>query len=345
MVDYYKVLNVPKGADDDAIKRAYRTLALKWHPDRNPENKAEAERRFKEISEAYEVLSDKNKRTVYDQFGEEGLKGGMGGGAGAGGPQGFPGGGFGAGSQPHFFFSSTSSGGRGGFRPTNPEDIFRQFFGAGFDPFSDGAGFEDDDLGGGGGRRPFASFHGGRRTRAKPEPLRRSLPCSLEELYSGATKRLKVTRRCMTPGRPAEKVLSVSVKAGWKPGTLVRFAGEGDEVAPGIAQDIEFVVEERPHPVFSRVDDALRMTLELSLEEALCGYSRPVRMLDGRELSISNRQVSQPGQEMTFPGRGMPHSRDPTQRGPLIVTAKVVFPPILTDSQKELVRAALRQSK
>jgi DnaJ family protein B protein 4 len=352
MADYYKVLGVPKTADDDAIKRAYKVLALKWHPDRNPENKADAEKRFKEISEAYEVLSDPDKRSVYDRFGEAGLKGGV---PPSGGPdfQGFGGGGPGR-SGTHFFFQTAGGGGPGGgrFRPTNPEDIFRQFFGAGFDPFSSAGGMDDDmdmdDLmgGGGAGHGPsFASFHGARpgarRARSKPEPLRRALPCTLEELYSGITKRLKVTRRCLSSSRPPEKVLTVTVKPGWKAGTLIRFAGEGDEVAPGIAQDIEFVVEERPHAIFTRNDDTLKIALELTLEEALCGYSKPVKMLDGREMNISNRQVTQPGQEMTFPGRGMPHSKDPSIKGPLIVIAKVVFPSALSDQQKDRIRAAL----
>ena len=77
MVDYYAVLGVNRDADEETIKKAYRKHALKWHPDRNPSNKTAAEQKFKEISEAYEVLSDKNKRAIYDQFGEEGLKGGV----------------------------------------------------------------------------------------------------------------------------------------------------------------------------------------------------------------------------------------------------------------------------
>ena len=143
MVDYYAVLGVNRDADEETIKKAYRKHALKWHPDRNPENKAMAEQKFKEISEAYEVLSDKNKRAVYDQFGEEGLKGGVPppeGGSGAGGFEGrFPGGTF-------FQFSST---GGGPFRPSRPEDIFAQFFGG--SGFGQGL-FEEEDEG------PFAAF-------------------------------------------------------------------------------------------------------------------------------------------------------------------------------------------
>nr|XP_002123973.1 dnaJ homolog subfamily B member 6 [Ciona intestinalis] len=112
MTDYYEVLGIRKEATESDIKKAYRKLALKWHPDKNPDNQEEAEKRFKDISEAYEVLSDKDKRSVYDRYGKEGLTGGGGGGgAGAG--------------MPNFHFEFHS-----------PEDIFQQFFGN-QNPFGD----------------------------------------------------------------------------------------------------------------------------------------------------------------------------------------------------------------
>ncbi|XP_030636445.1 dnaJ homolog subfamily B member 6b [Chanos chanos] len=128
MVEYYQILGVQKNASPDDIKKAYRKQALKWHPDKNPDNKEEAERRFKEISEAYEVLSDENKRSLYDRYGKEGLNGGGGGGGG------------------HY----DDFGGFGGFTFRNPDDVFREFFG-GRDPFAD---FFDD---------PFDDFFGGGR--------------------------------------------------------------------------------------------------------------------------------------------------------------------------------------
>ncbi|XP_029385155.1 dnaJ homolog subfamily B member 6b [Echeneis naucrates] len=127
MVEYYQILGVQKNATQEDIKKAYRKLALKWHPDKNPDNKEEAERKFKELSEAYEVLSDENKRNIYDRYGKEGLSGGGGGGGG---------------HYNHF--------GGGGFTFRNPEDVFREFFG-GRDPFAEL--FADD---------PFDDFYGGR---------------------------------------------------------------------------------------------------------------------------------------------------------------------------------------
>ncbi|XP_023143308.2 dnaJ homolog subfamily B member 6b isoform X1 [Amphiprion ocellaris] len=129
MMEYYQTLGVQKHATQEDIKKAYRKLALKWHPDKNPDNKDEAEKRFKELSEAYEVLSDENKRNIYDRYGKEGLSGGGGGGGG---------------HYDHF--------GGGSFTFRNPEDVFREFFG-GRDPFADL--FPDD---------PFEDFYGGSRS-------------------------------------------------------------------------------------------------------------------------------------------------------------------------------------
>ncbi|XP_059567316.1 dnaJ homolog subfamily B member 6 isoform X15 [Myotis daubentonii] len=123
MVDYYEVLGVQRHASAEDIKKAYRKLALKWHPDKNPENKEEAERKFKQVAEAYEVLSDAKKRDIYDRYGKEGLNGGGGGGGGIN---------F---DNPFEF----------GFTFRNPDDVFREFFG-GRDPFSfDFFGFEEVD--------------------------------------------------------------------------------------------------------------------------------------------------------------------------------------------------------
>ncbi|XP_077979258.1 dnaJ homolog subfamily B member 6-like isoform X7 [Glandiceps talaboti] len=135
MVDYYKVLGVARNSTDDEIKKAYRKLALKWHPDKNQDKKDEAEKKFKEISEAYQVLSDKKKKEIYDKYGAEGLNG-------AAGPADF-------GTDFHDDFGSFFH-----FDFKTPDEVFRDFFG-GRDPFAE---FFEDTRRGSGTRRPGNSL-------------------------------------------------------------------------------------------------------------------------------------------------------------------------------------------
>ncbi|BFZ61507.1 Molecular chaperone (DnaJ super) [Saitoella coloradoensis] len=365
--DYYKILGVPKSASDDEIKKAYRKLALKHHPDRNANDIEGAKKRFQEVSEAFEVLSDSEKRQVYDQLGEEGLKGGFGpggggGGAGPGGfPEGFPGG-FGAGGFPgggtQFKFSTSGfppgGGGRRGFSPSDPNDIFAHFmnaFGGGGMPGGMSGGMPGASFGGMGmdddipmgGTEFFTNGgapRGGRRPGSVPEEkevITKPFAVSLEDIFKGATKRLKITRR--KGGVPTEKILEIKVKPGWKPGTKITFPNEGDDLPNGTAQDIQFVLEEKPHARFTRSGDDLRLDVELPLVEALTGYSRDVETIEGKKLRVQGTQPVQPGQEVRFPGHGMPISKKPGERGDLVVVFKVKMPSTLTPDK----RAALKE--
>lgn len=338
-VDYYKILGVEKTADDETIKKAYKKLALKWHPDRNQSRKQEAEKHFKEIAEAYEVLVDKEKRAVYDQFGEEGLKAGMNG-------PGANGGGMPRGAEQFFRFNpgqSSSSSFR--FTPSSADDIFSQFFGPSFKFGRTAGGMSssamdidsDDDMfsaftSGGTRHRSSAS-----RSTAPLEPIKKTFSCTLEELFTGCTKKMKVTRKSYATGTPSvqEKILSISVKPGWKAGTKIRFPGEGDEMPDGRAQDIEFVMQEKEHPVFKRDGDDLQCTLSVSLRKALLGFSETVVGLDGRPLVVECREVVQPGHVFRFPGCGMPNQKNAVQRGALLVKVDIKMPERLTQEQRE----------
>ena len=197
--DYYKILGITKTSSDDDIKKAYRKLALKYHPDKNKE--PGAEEKFKEVAEAYEILSDPKKKEIYDKYGEEGLK--MGGGAGGGGPTG-------------------TAGSPGGFTYTwsgDPNETFRMFFGNS-NPFSGLFGDEDEDgmggLGGGFGGFPgmfrftSSNFGGGpggpsssqqtvSKKKSQDPPIFHDLLVSLEDIANGTTKKMKISRKVLGP--------------------------------------------------------------------------------------------------------------------------------------------------
>lgn len=358
--DYYKILDVSRDAGEDQIKKSYRKLALKWHPDRNMENKKQAEEQFKLISEAYEVLSDKQKRSIYDQFGEEGLKAGSGmpppGATGKPGEGFFPGGG-------SFFFTSGGPGGGGGrtgrhpFQPTRAEDIFKQFFG-GANPFEQmgnagpfGNYMDMDDFMG----RPesTAQFQSQKQHPQRPDqpipPAVIPLEATLEELYTGTSKKLKITRQRFTPGptsaRPiatsTSTLIKVDIKPGWKSGTKIKFANEGDEVSPGRFQDLEFLLKERPHETFKREGDNLIIHVTIPLVNALTGYSKKITLLDGKKILISNEQVTKPGHVEKVVGRGMPKQKNPSQMGDLLVKFDIEFPDSLSKEKQEQLKKIL----
>lgn len=277
--DYYKALGISRNATEDEIKKAYRKLALKYHPDKNKSK--EAEEKFKEIAEAYEVLSDKKKKDVYDSYGEEGLKGGLGGGGNTGG--GNPG------------FTYTFHG--------DPRATFQQFFGTD-NPFESffmggmGLGghggttmFVGDDemdvddhpfgphFGMRGGRDPFRSqsFTAGspniNRSKAQKQdpPLEHDLYVSLEDVAKGCVKKMKISRKVLNPdGRTTkreDKVLTINVKPGWKAGTKITFQKEGDQTPNTIPADISFVIRDKPHPIFKREGSDIRYTAKVTLKE------------------------------------------------------------------------------
>lgn len=357
--DYYAILGISKTAKDDEIKKAYKKLALKWHPDRNVNQKELADKKFKEIAEAYEVLSDQQKRTIYDRYGEDGLKNGgppppsdFGSGDGFK-ASGFPGSGFSSSGFPGgttFSFSSTG-GAPGGFHTRNPDDLFREVFGsAGFPGMSASGGpggfggfggmggpgsahfdSSDDDF-----TNHFGSGFSHDNSSTIPRTVSRKYPVSLEDLYVGATKKLKVTRKRLNNTRE-EHILSLPIKPGYKAGTKIKFAKAGDELSSGDYQDVEFILEEKQHPKFVRKGDDLYVDVTIGLSEALTGFQREIETLDGRKVQIKgaqNNQVVEPGQQITIPKEGMPISKLPGLKGNLICKINIQFPKTLTQSQK-----------
>merc|ERR1739848_274627 len=219
--DYYSILGVKKGATDEELKRAYRKLALKYHPDKN--KAAGAEEKFKEIGEAYDVLSDPKKKQVYDQFGEEGLKGSGNGGGGPGGHR--------------------STGGVEGMDidGIGLEDLLGGFGGH---PGRGGGGpqrsytFDGNDMGG-------HQHYGPKQTRVQDTTIEKEIHVTLEDISKGVDKKMKISRRVfdeMGNSKAEEKILTVNVKPGWKSGTKITFAKEGDKIPGKIPADIAFVI-------------------------------------------------------------------------------------------------------
>lgn len=263
--DYYKVLGIAKGASDDEIKKAYRKMALKYHPDKNKAK--DAEEKFKQIAEAYDVLSDPKKKEVFDKYGEEGLKGGMGN----------PGAPSGGGQHTYTFHG-------------DPHETFRMFFGdenpfASF--FSTGGGtgnihsfsfggdpmdIDQDPFGGMGFNQMGQMGGGSRMSQKRQDPaIQYDLQVTLEEVYQGATKKMKITRKVLSPdgrtSKPEDKVLSIDIKPGWKAGTKITFPREGDQRPNAIPADIIFVIKDKPHSTFVRDGSNLKYTAKISLRD------------------------------------------------------------------------------
>lgn len=349
--DYYKILGINKNAAEDEIKKAYRKLALKYHPDKN--KTAEAEEKFKEVAEAYEVLSDKKKKEIYDQYGEEGLKGGIGGGGGSGG------------AGPNFTYTFHG----------DPRATFAQFFGTDnpFESFFNMGGmghggtttmfYGDDDMdidndpfshfGGRIGGNPFRSqsFTAGSPniSRSKPKgqdpPLEHDLYVTLEDIAKGCTKKMKISRKVLNPdGRSTkreEKVLSINVKPGWKAGTKITFQKEGDQNPNSIPADISFIIRDKPHPIFKREGSDIRYSAKVTLKEALCGTKLEIPSLFGEKRMLRITDVIKPNFVHRIKGQGLPLPKDPTKKGDLIVAFDIKFPEHLSDSTKATLKEIL----
>ncbi|XP_038998802.1 dnaJ homolog subfamily B member 4-like [Hibiscus syriacus] len=330
-VDYYNVLKVDRNATDDDLKRAYRKLAMKWHPDKNPNNKKEAEANFKQISEAYEVLSDPQKRAIYNQQGEEGLK-----------------------NMPPPGSGGSSRNGPGwssGFNPRNAEDIFAEFFGS--SPFEFGsaglgrsARFHSDGgkFGGFGCTENNFRTYNDTTPPRKPPPVESKLPCTLEELYTGSTRKMKISRTVVNASGWQEQeseILTIDVKPGWKKGTKITFPDKGNEQPNQLPADLVFVIDEKPHDLYQRDGNDLIVNKKVSLAEALGGTTVNLTTLDCRNLSLPVTDIIHPGYELVVAMEGMPIAKEPGNRGALRIKFDVKFPTKLTPQQRAGLKRVL----
>ncbi len=320
--DYYGTLDVPRTANQAEIKKAFRKLARQYHPDKNPGD-AVAERRFKAVNEANEVLSDPKKRELYDRLGKdwEAYARAGAGAPGAAGRAGSPFGGFASGAGPGGIrYEFRTSGDTAGF-----SDFFNLFFGgtaAGAQAAggrstrtgraADGQSFEEILAGMGMGPERGAPVREPRRTTYEAEA-----EVTLEEAFGGTTRLLEV----------GDKRLQVTIPRGVSTGSRVKLTGKG----PGGA-DVVVVVRVAPHPVFTRLGRDLERELPLTLEEALLGARVQVGTLKGKVL-LTVAPGTQNGKRIRLKGQGMPALRG-DEPGDLYVRTRVVLPTGLSDEAR-----------
>ncbi|KAL9296930.1 hypothetical protein ACSQ67_022826 [Phaseolus vulgaris] len=345
---YYEILGVSKNASQDDLKKAYKKAAIKNHPDKGGDPE-----KFKELAQAYEVLSDPEKREVYDQYGEDALKEGMGGGGGH-----------------------------------DPFDIFSSFFGGG-SPFGSGGSsrgrrqrrgedvvhplkvsLEDLYLGTskklslsrnvicskctGKGSKSGASMKcAGCQGTGMKVSIRHLGPSMIQQMQhacnecKGTGETINDRDRCpLCKGEKVvqeKKVLEVIVEKGMQNGQKITFPGEADEAPDTITGDIVFVLQQKEHPKFRRKAEDLFVEHTLSLTEALCGFQFVLTHLDSRQLLIKSNpgEVVKPDSYKAINDEGMPMYQRPFMKGKLYLHFTVEFPDFLNPEQVKALEAVL----
>lgn len=318
-MDYYKILGVDKSATESAIKKAYRKLALKWHPDKagtDEKKKKLHTEKFAQISEAYDVLSNKEKRETYDRYGKDGLDGKV------PGFHGMPTGQSNPFNGATYTFRSTGAG-------KSAQSVFREFFGTS-NPYD----VHDEDMDG------FHGFHGfnipgmprvqknvrKERVVRKESPPKRKAPnikkeinLDLIDFYVGTEKTFEIVRN--VNGRAKSEKIKIKVLPGYKDGTKYTYEGFGNCGENELPGDLIFILKENPNKLFKRDDNDLVYTKIISLDQAQKGFKMTVPKLGGGTLDATVGKLRSSDETHVFKGYGMPIRKDEKYcgKGDLIV--------------------------
>lgn len=310
--DFYQLLGVSRSATPEEIKKSYRKLAMQYHPDKNPNNK-KAEDKFKEISEAYETLSDEQKRQNYDQYGHAGVDSNFGGGFGAGGP-------FGNGSHAR---RGPGQGPRGSEGPEQFQDIFGDIFG---DIFSQ--------------THQRSRGPSGQRPQSRGSDLKYTLSISFEEAAVGCEKLINFSRQAGS--REEQTKLSVTVPAGVKDGQRLKLSGEGDRPSNTPPGDLYVIIALQEHPLFRREEADVILDLPIIYTDAILGKNIEIPTLFGKaEIKIPAGTHS--GQNFRLKSKGFPRL-GATGSGDMLVRVLVDTPAKVNSRHKELLEELSRNS-
>ncbi|MUG04069.1 molecular chaperone DnaJ [Bombella sp. ESL0378] len=352
-MDYYETLSVSRTASGAEIKKAYRKLAMRYHPDRNPDDE-EAERKFKEVNAAYEVLKDEQKRAAYDRYGHDAFENGMGGGA-----SGFGGGfgGFDAGGLGDIFEQMFNMGGRRARQQRQAEDIQVQIDITLTEAFSgvrkeievptrkacsscQGSGSADPN----GSKQTCQTCHGQGAVRVQRGFFVVEQPCPT--CHGAGQTVSNPCRSCHGSGTEAAKeTVAVDIPAGIEDGTRIRLAGKGEAGGEGVQPgDLYVLVTVDSHNIFERDGATIQCRVPLRMTQAALGDEIEVPLIDGGRTMVKIPAGTQTGDNFRLRGKGFSvlHSK---ARGDMYIRITVETPSHLTKRQRELLEEFEAESK
>lgn len=278
-MNYYEILGVNKNATLDEIKKAYRQAALRWHPDKNPDNKAAAEEKFKQVTEAYNTLSNDSLRKQYDKKIRSGDNNNNNNNNN---------------KRTEYIFTTTNLN-------NNFNKIFEEIYENIFrkNDFFDDI-FESDNLSDSSDLSNFSKI--------KNNPITYELFCTLEELYYGTTKNISIKRKVIKGGVLDTEIknIEINIKPGWKQNTKITFENLGNEDFNKSPGDLIIIIKEKPHSLFKRIDNDLYITIDISLNNVLKGFKKKIKMIDGSNYSLNIHKLKNSKYIHRVASKGMP---------------------------------------